>query len=73
MSEIMAAKFFSLKPWEFRELTADRQAEVMAAFIVHNQIEHYYSSEEMKRMEKIRKDDPSNRASGMEIKGKRKH
>lgn len=50
--EIKAAHFWNLKPWEFRVLTRDQKAELVAAFIVDREIEGYYASEMHKKAKK---------------------
>ena len=53
----MAAKSWGMKPWEFRSLSRDHKAEIVALYIVDNEITGYYNSEQSKKMEKIRGED----------------
>lgn len=52
--DLRVARFWGLKPWEFRALTPERSAELAAAYQVEMDIESYYSSEQMKRMQKTK-------------------
>lgn len=49
---IEVARWWNLKPWEYRALLPEYTAELRAAYDVHRLIERYYGTEE----EKIRED-----------------
>ena len=43
------ARFWGMKPWEFRTLEPEKQAELHALYDLENEIEGYYASETMKK------------------------
>lgn len=52
MREAKCAIFWNIKPWEFRNYSRDRKAELMAIYAVSEEVEGYYNSEQAKRMQK---------------------
>lgn len=61
MTENQVARFWGMKPWEFRCLSRDRKAELVATYMVDHQITGYYNSEQSKKMEAARKDSEKKR------------
>ena len=51
MSEHYAAHYWRMTPWDFKKLSRDSKAEAMASYFVSKEIEAYYSSERMKKMD----------------------
>lgn len=43
-----AAHHWRLLPWEFRALTSEQKAELVALYQVGREIEHYYNKESMR-------------------------
>jgi len=54
-TEMKAALFWGLKPWEFRGLSVDNKAELLAGYIVDHEVESYYNSEQARVADKISK------------------
>jgi hypothetical protein len=51
--EARVAKWWNLKPWEFRTLERDQRAELHAIYSVEMEIETYYNSESLRRADSI--------------------
>ena len=45
------ARFWSMKPWEFRVLDIDQKAELHATYKIKQEIDLYYSSERARKMD----------------------
>jgi hypothetical protein len=45
------ARWWNLKPWEFRTLDKERQAELHAVYKVESEIEYYYASEQARKIQ----------------------
>jgi hypothetical protein len=51
INEARLAKWWDLKPWEFRALDREQRAELHAIYSVEMEIESYYASESIRRSE----------------------
>jgi len=51
IQEARIAKWWDLKPWEFRALDREQRAELHAIYSVEMEIESYYASETIRRSE----------------------
>jgi hypothetical protein len=47
------ARFWNLKPWEFRSLTPENKAELHALYTLEMEIEGYFESEKAKKIDNM--------------------
>lgn len=52
LAEARVAKYWDMKPWEFRQLPNDQQGELHAIYDVEQEVEGYYHGESMKKSDK---------------------
>lgn len=52
MTEIYASHYWRITPKQFRDLGRDEKAEIVASYLVSKEIESYYATERMKKLEK---------------------
>ncbi len=53
--ENLVAKHWDLKPWDFRSLSRDHRAELVATYIADKKTTSYYDSERARMMDAKRK------------------
>jgi hypothetical protein len=49
------SRFWGIKPWEFKSLEKEKKAELHAAYKVKQEIDAYYASERMRKMDRDKK------------------
>lgn len=54
MKETMVAKYWGMMPWEFRSLSPEHQAELVAVYAISKEIDGYYASESARKMDRVR-------------------
>lgn len=55
--ENLVARYWAYKPWEFRSLSRDHKAELMATYLADNKTKSYYNSEQARQMDSKRRKD----------------
>lgn len=56
MIENRVAKYWNIMPWDFRGLSRDHKAELVATYLTDNQISAYYNSERMRKFDQTKKE-----------------